>query len=59
METSSLSKRGSADIWISSGSESNFSMTAWSLALAKNQGKLLSTSHLAISKLIPEYKLAY
>lgn len=59
----SLSKLGTADIQIISGSESNFSMTAWSSALAnfiaKNQGMLPSTIHLAVGKLIPECKLAY
>lgn len=63
METSTLSKPGTADIQINSGSESNFSITVWSSALAnfiaKNQGKLPSTSHLAVGKLIPEYKLAH
>lgn len=60
METSSVSKLGNAGIWISSTSESNFSMTALHLpiSLPRNQGRLSSTSRLAVGKLIPEYKLA-
>lgn len=61
METSSVSMLGNADIRISSTSESNFSMTALHLliSLPRNQGKLSSTSRLAVGKLIPEYKFAY
>lgn len=58
METLSLSKLESADIWISLASESNFFMSAWNSALAnfieKNQGKLSCRSHCAIGKLILE-----